>query len=413
MVNQKAQDAVQKSLDSVTGDPSTGIPGLVFVAIDKNGDEVASHASGKRGLDTDKPMDFDTVFWIASCTKLLATIACLQAVEDGKLNLDDSKQVYQLCPELDKMKVLKEDGSFEDKKEDITLRMLLSHTAGFGYEFFNPKLLAHGRPIGHDVFSGDPNDIYNSPLVNQPGERWEYGTNIDWASLCLERATNIRLNDWIQTRICQPLNLQSTNMFPTAPMKANLAHMQQRWPSDPTNRTHTRDHPLGRPLRAQTAEEKASTLHSGGAGCFSRPRDYVQVLACLLNSGSHPQTRTRILKPETVTAMFQNQIPDSPDFARQPTPAAKPEYTNPLPELYPQEGNPPQGWGLSFMLTPEPCATGRGPGSGYWAGIANLFWWVDPAKGVAGMIASQVLPFGDPHVMGQWAACEAAVYAAL
>jgi len=81
--------------------------------------------------------------------------------------------------------------------------------------------------------------------------------------------------------------------------------------------------------------------------------------------------------------------------------------------LYPQEGNPPQGWGLSFMLTQEPGATGRGRNTAYWAGIANLFWWCDREKGVAGMIACQVMPFGDPNVLGQWGACEAAVYAAL
>lgn len=135
MVNQQAQDAVQKSLDSVTGDKSTGIAGLVFVAVDKQGKQIAASASGKKGLGPNRaPMDLDTVFWIASCTKLLATIACMQAVEQGKLSLDDHKQVYQLCPELEKVQVLKDDGTLEDKKQDITLRMLLSHTSGFGYE---------------------------------------------------------------------------------------------------------------------------------------------------------------------------------------------------------------------------------------------------------------------------------------
>lgn len=102
-----------------------------------------------------------------------------------------------------------------------------------------------------------------------------------------------------------------------------------------------------------------------------------------------------------------------PNFARQGIPAAKPEQTNPAPELYPQEGNPPQGWGLSFMITQEAGATGRGRNTAWWAGIANLFWWCDREKGVAGMIASQVMPFGDMSVMGQWGACEAAVYQAL
>lgn len=134
MVNAKAQEAVQKSLDSVTGDKSTGVAGLVFVAVDKNGDEIAASASGKKGLNSKEDMSLDTVFWIASCTKILATIACLQAVEQGTLSLDDHKQVYELVPELEKVKVLQEDGTLVDKKRDITLRMLLSHTAGFGYE---------------------------------------------------------------------------------------------------------------------------------------------------------------------------------------------------------------------------------------------------------------------------------------
>lgn len=135
MVNQKAQDACQQSLDSVTNDKSSGIAGMVFVAVDKSGDQIAAVPSGRKGVGANRPpMDLDTVFWIASCTKLLATMACMQAVEQGILNLDDHKQVYKLCPELEKVQVLKEDGTLEDKRSDITLRNLLSHTSGFAYE---------------------------------------------------------------------------------------------------------------------------------------------------------------------------------------------------------------------------------------------------------------------------------------
>jgi len=134
MVNAKAQETVQKSLDSVTSDKSTGVAGLVFVAVDKNGDEIVASASGKRGLNSSEDMTLDSIFWIASCTKILATIACLQAVEQGKLSLDDHKQVYKLCPELEKVKVLQDDGKLVEKEKEITLRMLLAHTAGFGYE---------------------------------------------------------------------------------------------------------------------------------------------------------------------------------------------------------------------------------------------------------------------------------------
>lgn len=177
--SQEAQNNVQESLDSVTSNPENGIPGVVFVAVDKEGEYIVQNASGKRGLTGKKPMDMDTVFWIASCTKLLASIVCMQLVEKGTLKLDDPSQVYKLCPELEKIKVLKDDGTLEDRKEDITLRMLLSHTAGFGYEFFNPKLRDYGRPMGFDVFQGDHHDILNMPLVNQPGSRWEYGVRSD------------------------------------------------------------------------------------------------------------------------------------------------------------------------------------------------------------------------------------------
>lgn len=168
-VNGKAQKEVQTSLDSITSNPKTGIAGLVFAAIDKNGDLIAANASGSRGLSTHSPMTMDTVFWIASCTKLLATIACMQLVEQGKLSLDDHEHLYGIVPELAKVQVLQEDGTLVPKNNEITLRMLLSHTAGFGYEFFNHKLVKYGRPTGFDVFAGDAHDIYSMPLVNQPG----------------------------------------------------------------------------------------------------------------------------------------------------------------------------------------------------------------------------------------------------
>ncbi|TKA62136.1 hypothetical protein B0A49_09306 [Cryomyces minteri] len=193
--------------------------------------------------------------------------------------------------------------------------------------------------------------------------------------------------------------------------------MHQRWKD---GSVEERDHLLRKGLIAETDEEKKRVLNSAGAGCFAKPAEYcpplttllcrAEILAALLNDGTSPTTNAQILKPETVAKMFENSIPQFPDFARQGIPAAKCDQTNPLPELYPQEGQPAQGWGLSFMLTLEAGATGRGKSTAHWAGLPNLFWWCDREKGVAGIIASQVVPFGDANVMGQWAACEKAVY---
>lgn len=135
------------------------------------------------------------------------------------------------------------------------------------------------------------------------------------------------------------------------------------------------------------------------------------VLAVLLNDGTCPRTGAKLLEKLTVDEMFTNQIPKFPQFGRQGIPASKPGLTHPLPDLYPSPGNPPQGWGLSFMLNGG--QTGRSETTGWWAGLANLFWWVDREKGVGGMVCTQILPFGDPRVLGLWVEVEAGVYQGL
>ena len=178
MVNQKASDAVQAILDATTSSISNGIAGLVAVSIDQHGDIIQSNASGTKGLNSASPMDLDTVFWIASCTKLVAGIACLQLVEKGALVLDDARHLYSICPELERVQVLQADGTLRPRKNDITLRMLLSHTAGFGYEFFHEGLREFGRPVGFDCFAGDESDILRMPLVHEPGTDWQYGVGL-------------------------------------------------------------------------------------------------------------------------------------------------------------------------------------------------------------------------------------------
>lgn len=110
--------------------------------------------------------------------------------------------------------------------------------------------------------------------------------------------------------------------------------------------------------------------------------------------------------------MFKNQIPDFPNFGRQQIPASKPDLTNPLPEIHPVPGDPPQGWGLTFMLS-NGGSTGRSQSTAHWAGLANCFWWCDPEKGIAGMVATQILPFCDANVLNLWASVEAKAYAVL
>ncbi|KAK7955352.1 beta-lactamase/transpeptidase-like protein [Apiospora saccharicola] len=384
-------ERLAKHVDAACADPVSGIPGATVVVVGKDGEELFAKAAGKRGVDSTEPMTLDSIYYIASCTKLLTGIVVMQLVEQGKLQLDDADQLETLCPELKHLKVLRPDGSFEAKKNRITLRMLLNHTAGFGYAFFNERLRDWVLEQGLNVFPMGFQDI-QMPLLFQPGEGWEYGTGIDWAGI------------------------EDVSLIPSKAMQSRLAHMHARG-KDGTIKA--RDHLL-QPLLEIDPDDEAVTrqvFNSGGSGMFAKPQDYCKILAVLLNDGTCPQTGARILRHETVEEMFRNQVPEFPNLGRQGIPAADPTLTNPLPDLYPVEGDPPQGWGLTFMQS-NGGASGRSPGltgkgTAHWAGLANTWWWCDREKGVAGMVCSQILPFADEKVLGLWMEVETEVYKAL
>jgi len=154
--------------------------------------------------------------------------------------------------ELAKVQVI-DGGKLVPKKRKITLRMLLSHTgmshilksrafivlcsypfltAGFGYAFFDARLNDFYAQVGLDEFSGLPYEYLSQPLVNQPGEQWEYGINIDWAGVLVERVSGLRLNDYFQKHVFEPMGLKNINMFPTESMKKDLAYMHARTPGE-------------------------------------------------------------------------------------------------------------------------------------------------------------------------------------
>lgn len=169
-------NTLRSTVDSACYDHSKGIPGATVVVVDKNGEELFAHAAGRRGMASTEEMTLDSVYWVASCTKMIAGVACMQLVEKGLLKLDDGDQLEDLLPELKTLQVLNKDKTLEEKKKQITLRMLLTHTAGFGYSFFNERLRDWGLPAGCDEFSGRMEDMI-SPLLFQPGEGWEYGVS--------------------------------------------------------------------------------------------------------------------------------------------------------------------------------------------------------------------------------------------
>lgn len=128
---------IQQATDAACADEVKGIAGATVVVVGKDGKELFARAAGKRGIGSSEPMTLESIYWIASCTKMICGLACMQLVEQGKLALDDSDLVEKHCPELKAAKVLQDDGTLVEKKRGITLRMLLTHTCLYSHVQFS------------------------------------------------------------------------------------------------------------------------------------------------------------------------------------------------------------------------------------------------------------------------------------
>jgi CubicO group peptidase (beta-lactamase class C family) len=143
--------------------------------------------------------------------------------------------------------------------------------AGFGYAFEDARLAQYGRPTGFDDFGGSREDLFSRPLVNQPGEVFQYGTSMDWVGIVIERRTGLDLENYFRANIFEPLGMNSVSFFPSDDAKANLAYMHQRL-SDGS--LVTTDHLYRRPLLAEGGQKEDSRFCAGGHGCFGKPAEF-------------------------------------------------------------------------------------------------------------------------------------------
>jgi methyl acetate hydrolase len=383
-----AADAVLNS--AVGGNP--GVPGVVAMATDRTG-IIYEGAAGKRLLPDGPDMTTDSVFAIFSTTKAITGTAALQLVEEGKLDLDAPAKNY--VPELGNIQVIDGFGSdgkpvLRAPKRDITTRHLLLHTAGFAYDFFNETYLRlateHGQP---SVITASLASI-NTPLVFDPGDQWEYGSNIDWAGRVVEGITGKRLGVVMKERIFEPLGMNSTAFGLTPDMRSRLARMHQR----------EADGSL-KPL-ADFELPAEPELHMGGHGLYGTVGDYIKFIRMWLNDGAGDHGR--VLKAETVAMAEQNQLGT---LKIKGLPGVIPSLSNDA-EFFP---GMPKSWGLTFMINELDAPTGRPAGSLAWAGLANLYYWIDRKNGIGGYWATQILPFADGASVGGYLDFEAAIYA--
>jgi methyl acetate hydrolase len=355
---------------------SPRVPGVVAMVTDRHRN-IYEGAAGKRRLDQAAEMTTDSVFAIFSTTKAITGTAILQLVEQGKLDLDAPAKVY--APDIGRLQVIegfdaKGEPRLRPPKRDVTTRMLMVHTAGFGYDFFNHTYNRLAQEKGQPSVITSSKASLMTPLLFDPGDKWEYGTNLDWCGQIVEAITGKRLGEVFKTRIFEPLGMNDTSFDLTDAMRGKLAGVHARGADGSLT-------PMDFELPANPE------VHMGGHGLYATVGDYMRFIRMWLNDGAGDNGR--VLKPETVRMAAQNHLGDKKVTA---LPGVIPSLSNDA-EFFPGQS---KSWALTFMINDEQAPTGRPAGALGWAGLANLFYWIDRANGFGGFWATQILPFGDP-----------------
>lgn len=370
------------------------VPGIAVVVTDRDGILYSGTAGHLRVGGP--PVEEDTVYRYASCTKLLTTIAALQLVEKGRLNLDD--EVGNVVAEFKKLQVL---AGFKDTGEPILrapsrpplVRELLVHTAGCSYFFTNVDLLQFHIAAGvPHVLTGKKESLTEVPLVHDPGTVWEYGVNSDWLGLVVEQAGGLDLEAYFALHILGPLGMVEVSFDPTGDMRARAMTVHARTPQNGLI-----------PTPIELAPEP--DWLSGGHGLWGTAEAFGRLLRTLLCGGE--LDGTRILSEESVELMFTDQLQGVP----MPTGGIKsavPDLVNDVPP-FPLA----QTWGFGLHLVAADVPGARRAGTGDWAGIFNCYYWIDRTTGIGALLFTQVLPFFDAGVVGTLVQVEGTIYAQL
>jgi methyl acetate hydrolase len=368
-------ESLQNAVDS--GD----VPGVAAAAATTDG-EIFEEGAGSLAADS--------VIWIASMTKAITGVAAMQLVEQGKFGLDTP--AADILPDIAKKQVLvgvDADGTVNTRpaRKPITLRHLLTHTSGMGYDTWNADIFRYVQAKG--PLKPNSMEMLSTPLLAEPGERWEYSISIDWAGLMVEAASGLKLDRYMKEHIFDPLQMPDTGFKITPAMRPRKAVVHVR--KDGGGFTAT-DHELN----------QSPEIFMGGGALYSTVGDYLRFTRMIMGHGT--LDGVRVLNPATVALMSVNAMGD---VSCRPLKSQIPGRSTDMNFV---DG---MKWGLSFMINPEPVADRRAAGSLTWGGLANSYFWIDPARHICGVWATQLLPFYDDRAVARFEDFEKAVYAAI
>ena len=272
----------------------------------------------------------------------------------------------------------------------ITLRQLLTHTAGFTYRLWDAKAVQYAASI-NQLTPAQKILAARSPLMFDPGERWQYGTSIDWVGRIVEFVSGDPLDVYFRKHIFDPLGMKDTT-FVISPRQQEREASVHRRKGDGS-------------LAAEPMEPRSTKqTFSGGGGIYSTGPDYLTLIRMLLEGGT--LNGARILGPDTVALMGRNQIGNiEAGILKTTVPGASNDV-----DFFPGISCK---WGFGHMINMQAVADGRSAGSLTWGGLLNTYYWIDPARRIAAVFMTQVLPFADHRALRIYRQFERGLYAAV
>ena len=347
----------------------------MLTLICRNGEVAHQCCLGYADMANARPIKSNTIFRIYSMTKPITSVALMTLMEQGRFELDDPAKRW--IPALADLEVYA-GGKIES---DITIRQLLTHTAGFSYGFEPDKypldkLYAKvwRQHSQNQTLEQLMQSLFELPLLAQPGSRWHYSVATDVCGFLIELISGMPFADYLQQTILEPLGMLDTAFEVSADKLDRFATLYG----------YTADDPLAQIEHIETSPFISAIsgipvkMHSGGGGLTSTAPDYLRFAQMMLNQGE--LDGRRILKPETVALMTRNHLPQHmlPLTFNGVAPGAYGGY----------------GFGLGYCINIDPNDTAAAGSLGdfSWGGMADTYCWVDPQQQLIGILMQQYLP---------------------
>ncbi len=378
--------AKEKTIDINSLRKQYDIPSAVMGRINKDGTS-QFFSFGPSRWDRNDTINEKNIYKIASMTKAVAVVAALQLVEKNRITLDEP--LDDILPEMSSIKILDSNNQVVSPKTSITLRHLLTHTAGFGYSFTSNRLKNWSKIKEEINWESE-----YQPRLFESGSSFMYGTNIDWVGVLVEKVSGMNLEDYLRLNVTGPLGMNSTWF--------NVPENLQPLIVGSLNRDRINDELTKNEFKKPNKVER----FNAGGGLFSSAEDYGKFLSCMLNKGKYQNVQ--LIKEETFDLMNKPQLSNFKQVWRNvDVPTIDIDPRGDKDSFMDNNDN----WTLAWAY--EENSEIRPKGTAYWAGFFNTYFTIDFKNEFALVYMSQLLPFNDYNSYNLFTSFEEKIYESL